>query len=411
MPALISGSGPKTTLRMQSLGALRMDAIEMLKRVMLAAAMAATADSALAQAPDTRPSPLEPELSDVAVLPDPTPHRVLLLDAFAGGEARLLDGDTGKLLGGVSAASLSNIGVGPGARQIFVAESIWTKGNRGDRQDMVSVYDGKTLNLAAEIPIPGRVFMGSRSQNFVVTPSGQRGYVYNMDPSSSVIVVDLAARKVAQTIEAPGCALIFAFGEGGFSSLCGDGALATVTLASTGPALTRTKPFFDAERDPVFENSPTDPASGRTIFVTYTGLVHTVRLGQTPTFEKPWSMQAAGGFAPPAPDRELAWRPGGNQPLTLHRASNRLFVLMHAGGHWTHKEAGQEVWILDVDKQSLIKRYKLENPVTNILVTQDADPLLFGVDRAGTLYTLKPDSGEVVKTIKGVGGLLYDPAA
>lgn len=390
-----------------------MDAIEKLRRVALAAAMALAADGALAQAaPATRPPPLEPEVSDVAVLPDPTPHRVLLLDPWVSGEARLLDGDTGKLLGGVSAASLSNIGVGPGARQIFVAESIWTKGNRGDRQDMVSVYDGKTLNLTAEIPIPGRVFMGARSQNFAVTPSGQRGYVYNMDPSSSVIVVDLAARKVSQTVEAPGCALIFAFGEAGFSSLCGDGALATVTLAPAGPSLTRTKPFFDAERDPVFENSPTDAVSGRTIFVTYTGLVHTVRLGAAPTFEKPWSIQAAGGFAPPAPDdRELAWRPGGNQPLTLHRATNRLFVLMHSGGHWTHKEAGEEVWILDVAKQSLIKRYKLENPVTNILVTQDADPLLFGVDKTGTLYTLKPDTGEVVKTIKGVGGLLYDPAA
>lgn len=337
---------------------------------------------------------------------------MLLLDAFGGGEARLLDGDSGKLLGGVSAASLSNISVGPGQRQIFVAESIWTKGNRGDRQDMVTVYDGRTLNLTAEIPLPGRVFMGSRSQNFAITPSGQRGYVYNMDPSSSVVVVDLAARKTSQTVDTPGCALVFPFGEAGFSSLCGDGTLATVILGPGAPALTRTKPFFDAERDPVFENSPTDAATGRTIFVTYTGLVHDVRLGATPQFAKPWSIQAAAGFAPPSPDdRELAWRPGGNQALTLHRATNRLFVLMHPGGHWSHKEPGQEVWILDLAKQTLIKRYKLEKPVSNILITQDANPLLFGVDKTGALYTFKPDSGEVVKTVKGVGGLLYDPAA
>ncbi|TAJ72465.1 MAG: methylamine dehydrogenase [Phenylobacterium sp.] len=390
-----------------------MDAIEMLKRIGLAAFAAAAAGQALAQsAPAARPPPLEAEVSDVAVLPAPGPHWVLLLDAFGGGEARLLDGDSGKLLGGVSAASLSNINVSPAQRQIFVAESIWTKGNRGDRQDMVTVYDGKTLNLAAEIPLPGRVFMGSRSQNFAITPSGQRGYVYNMDPSSSVIVVDLAARKTSQTVDTPGCALVFPFGEAGFSSLCGDGTLATVTLGAGAPSLTRTKPFFDAERDPVFENSPTDPTSGRTIFVTYTGLVHTVQLGATPQFAKPWSIQAAAGFAAAsADDRELAWRPGGNQPLTLHRATNRLFVLMHAGGHWTHKEPGQEVWILDVAKQTLIKRYKLEKPVSNILISQDADPLLFGVDRTGVLYTFKPDSGEVVKTVKGVGGLLYDPAA
>lgn len=389
-----------------------MDAIGILKRALLATLAFTPAWGALAQsAPATRPPPLEAEVSDVAVLPAPAAHRILLLDLFGGGEARLVDGDSGKILGGVSAASLSNIGVGPGQRQIFVAESIWTKGNRGDRQDMVSIYDGKTLNLAAEIALPGRVFMGTRDQNFAVTPSGERGYVYNMDPSSSVIVVDLAARKVTGTVEEPGCALVFTFGEAGFSSLCGDGSLATVTLAAAGPTLTRTKPFFNAELDPVFENSPTDRASGRTLFVTYTGLVHEVQLGPTPKFEKPWSIEAAAGFAPPTTDdRELAWRPGGYQPLTLHRATNRLFVLMHAGGHWSHKEPGEEVWILDVATHALIKRYKLEKPLSNILISQDANPVLFGVDKTGVLYTFKPDSGEVIKTVKGVGGLLYDPA-
>lgn len=389
-----------------------MDAIRILRRTALAALAAAAAGHALAQPPAPLPPPLPGEESDVAVLPAPSPHWVMLLDAFGGGEARLVDGDSGKLLGGVSAAALSNISASPGQAKIFVAESIWTKGNRGQRQDMVTVYDGKTLNLDAEIAIPGRVFMGVRDQNFAVTPSGQRGYVYNMDPSSSVIVVDLAGRKVASTVDTPGCALVFPFGETGFSSLCGDGTLATVSLAGATPALTRSKAFFNAEEDPVFENSPTNPGTGQTLFVTYTGLVHGVKLGATPVFEKPWSLQVAAGFtAPTTSDRELAWRPGGGQPLTIHRATNRLFVLMHAGGHWSHKEAGEEVWIFDLAKQSLIKRYKLDKPVNNILVTQDADPVLFATDRGGMLYSLKPDSGEVIKTVKGVGGLLYDPAA
>jgi methylamine dehydrogenase heavy chain len=111
-----------------------MTAIGILKWTLLAALATAPAQGALAQtAPGPRPPPLSAEVSDVAVLPDPVAHRILLLDAFDGGDARLLDGDSGKILGGVSAASLSNIGVGPGQGQIFVAESIWTKGNRGDR--------------------------------------------------------------------------------------------------------------------------------------------------------------------------------------------------------------------------------------------------------------------------------------
>ncbi|WP_293458684.1 amine dehydrogenase large subunit [Phenylobacterium sp.] len=363
-------------------------------------------------AADDVPPPLEAETSDVAVMPDPAPHRVLLLDVFGGGEARILDGDSGKILGGVSAASLSNVAVGPGQKQIYVAESIWTKGNRGDRQDMVTVYDGKTLNLKTEIAIPGRVFMGPRMQNFALSAGAARGYVYNMTPGSSVVVVDLKADKVERTVELPGCALVFPFGDDGFSSLCGDGSLATVTLGADGPALTRSKPFFNAEADPVFENSPTDRTTGTTLFVTYTGLVHRVTLGATPTFEAPWSLLEAAGFpAPSTSDRDLAWRPGGEQALTYHRASGRLYVLMHPGGHWTHKDAGTEVWCFDVAKHALIKRFKLDKPLDAIAVTQDAEPVLFGVGAENVFYVLKPDSGEVVKTVKRVGGMIYDPAA
>lgn len=375
-----------------------------------AALMACSAAALAAERPASVPA--ETEVSDVAKMPSPGPHWVYLLEPFGGNEARIVDADAGKILGGVSAASLSNIAVGPGQSKIYVAESIWTKGNRGERQDMVSVYDGTSLDLTQEIPIPGRVFMGVRNQNFALNTAGDRGYVYNMDPSSSVIVVDLAGGKVEQTVETPGCALVFPFGAAGFSSLCGDGSLATVTLAASGPTLTRTKPFFDAENDPVFENSPTDKATGKTLFVTYTGLVHAATLGATPVIEKPWSIQEAAGFAAPGTsDRELAWRPGGDQPLTVQRATGRLYVLMHAGGHWSHKEAGTEVWVLDLAKHSLIKRMKLDAPLDNILITQDDKPVLYGVDKESTLHVLNPETGETIRTVKRVGGLALDPAA
>lgn len=356
-------------------------------------------------------TPADAEPADVAVLPPTNPRRVFLLDSFGGQEARVLDGESGKLLGGVSAAPLSNIAFSPDQSRVYVAESIWTKGNRGDRQDMVSVYDGASLELLEEIPIPGRVYMGSRKQNFAVSGDGATGYVYNMDPSSSVIVVDLAARKVAQTVETPGCAMVFPFGAKGFSAVCGNGALATVTLEGATPKLTMGKSFFDAENDPVFENSPTDAATGKALFITYTGQVWPAQLAATPVFEKPWSLQAAAGFAAPkADDRELAWRPGGNQPATIHKATNRLYILMHAGGHWTHKKAGDEVWIYDLGQRKLIKRFKLEEKLDSISVSQDADPVLFGSTRGGLFTVLNATTGEVVRTVKGVGGLVFDPA-
>ncbi|WP_374574449.1 amine dehydrogenase large subunit [Phenylobacterium sp.] len=380
-------------------------------RVLAAAGLAALALGASAQ---ERPAsvPADADVSDVATMPATTPHRIYLLDSFGGDQARIVDGDTGKLLGGVSAAPLSNIAFAPDQSKIYVAESIWTKGNRGTRQDMVSVYDGTTLNLTQEIAIPGRVYMGVRKQNFALSASGARGYLYNMDPSSSVIVVDLAGGKTDRTVETPGCALVFPFGDDGFSSLCGDGSLATVTLGADGPTLTRTKPFFNAETDPVFENSPTDRKTGKTWFVSYTGLVYETALGAKPTIAKPWSIQVAGGFdAPGTSDRELAWRPGGDEPLTVHRKTGRMFVLMHAGGHWTHGEAGTEIWVLDLAKHTLIKRMKLDTPLDDILVTQDDKPVLYGVDKDKVLHVLDPETGESLRTANLVGGLIFDPAA
>lgn len=344
----------------------------------------------------------EPEVSDVAVMPAPTPHRLFLMDMLT--DTRIIDGDSGQILGGVSTAQSSNVAVSPDQSAIYVAESIWTKHNRGTRQDMISVYDGKTLKLTKEIAIPGRVLMAPKLQLFTLSRSGKTAYVYNMDPSSSVQVVDLEAGKFLRTVEIPGCALIFPFGEDGFSSVCGDGSLATVQLTASGPVLNKGKPFFDADRDPVFEDSAIDETRGVVMFVTYTGLVHEVQLGPSPKFQKPWSLQQAAGFKPPAPDdRELAWRPGGTRPMAWHKASNRLFVLMHPSGHWRQKEAGTEIWIADLAKHEIVKRVPLSEPVASIAVTQDNDARLFAVTKSQKLMVLKASDGEVVKTQDNVG--------
>jgi methylamine dehydrogenase heavy chain len=48
---------------------------------------------------------------------------------------------------------------------LYVAETYWSKGFRGERSDMVTVYNPKTLEITDEIPLPeGRrdVFDGAR---------------------------------------------------------------------------------------------------------------------------------------------------------------------------------------------------------------------------------------------------------
>ena len=88
--------------------------------------------------------------------------------------------------------------------------------------------------------------------------------------------------------------------------------------------------------------------------------------------------------------QELAWRPGGSQLAAYHKASGKLFVLMHPGNYWTHKHGGTEVWVLDTKTHALVscdfsrpcrrakaRRGKRVPYYADIGVSQDAKPLLY----------------------------------
>ncbi len=369
-----------------------------------AASPAAAAPTPAAPAP--APAAFQPEISDVASLPPAGPHRVWLQEMLTG-SAQVVDGDTGELLATIPAAPLSNFNAGPGQRTVYVAETIWSKGNRGQRQDMVSAYDGISLKLIGEIPLAGRVFMVPTQQTFGVSPGAGRAYVYNMQPSSSVSVVDLARQKVVRVVETPGCALVFPWGTDGFSSLCGDGSLATVASDAPKLSLVRSKPFFDAEHDPVFETSPTDPKTGQTVFVTYSGVVHPVTLGPTPAFAAAWSLQQAAGLpAAGLEDGALAWRPGGRIPMALQAASSRLYVLMHAGEHWSHKKDGTELWIVDLKARTVVRRAALDGPVSAVAVSQDDHPLLYLLDDKQGLSIRDANTLKELRHVDDVGRVL-----
>src|SRR3569623_1397493 len=118
----------------------------------------------------------------------------------------------------------------PLGRYFYVAQTIWSKLDRGTRQDMLLVYDVRSLKLMSEIAIPGRMLIGNRTHNLVITSDGRRALIYNMQPSSSVNVVDLEKRAFEKKIELPGCATMLTNTINGFSALCSNGTMATVTM-------------------------------------------------------------------------------------------------------------------------------------------------------------------------------------
>ncbi len=370
--------------------------------------------------PADGPGPLpQAEQIDVTTLPPAGPHRVLVTDAVDNhakdGRVYVVDADRARMLGMIPAAFNANIVADPAGQHFYVGETIWTRGNRGTRQDLVSVYDSRTLNLADEISLPGRALITTKKQDMDISADGHWVYVFNFTPSDSVLLVDTRTRKVAGSVDVPGCALVFAWGNAGFSSMCADGSLANVDISDPAkPVVTHTPAFFAPDRDAVFEQSPTDRRSGRTFFISYTGLVYPATLGPHGTVGEPWSIQEAAGL-PRAPDArspfQIAWRPGGWQLAALHRSDGHLFVLMHLGTFWTHKADGTEIWELDTARHRLVRRLALAEPSSLVGVTQDASPLLFEASDAGGFLVLDPVSGKVLRRIAKLGdNLLFTMA-
>jgi methylamine dehydrogenase heavy chain len=317
----------------------------------------------------------------------------------------------------ISAGYISNLAIAPDQSRYYVSETYWTKGTRGTREDMVTVYDGKSLDVVGEITLPNRALAG-KNTNFDISATGAKAYVYLMQPASSVVWLDLKKMAVGGSVEVPGCALVYPFGDDGFASLCGDGSLASVTIPASGPPkVSHSKPFFDANKDPIYENSIVDSRTGRAIFLSYTGLIYDAKLGAEPVVQKPWSIQQAAGLPSAGTGgTELAWRPGGRQLMALHKKTGKLFVIMHMGNYWTHKQGGTEIWALDVNKHSLIARFPLWPVPTSgkgndrvpyyssLAVTQDDKPVLILLSPEGGDQILDPNTGEMIRKIESAGG-------
>ena len=349
----------------------------------------------------------DPELEAVT-LPAPKPSWVFVERGFTVPGNTIYDTDTGKMLGQVETSHLSDLSLDPAGKVYYVAESIWSKGSRGTRQDMITVYDAATLKLKSEITMPGRILIGGRKYNFVIGDAGKTAYVYNLDPASSVNVIDLAKGKFVKKIELPGCASLIPVDGVGFSALCSDGSLATVKTAGAKPEIVRSAPFFSATNDPIFDNFGYNSVKKEAVFLTYTGQVYTAKLGATPTISEPFSIQAAAGVSPAdTKPLDVHWYPGARQGIAVHFETGLAYVLMHTGEYWTHKEPGTEIWILDVAAKKVTKRIPLEEPAATIAVTQEAAPkLVLGIEN-GTLLILDAKTGEEkFKLEKSAGGVL-----
>jgi methylamine dehydrogenase heavy chain len=352
----------------------------------------------------------------------------------------LFDGDAGRMLGMVDAGE----GVAPLRPhvsrirgEVYVVETVYSRGRRGTRSDWVTIYDAGTLAVTGEVSIPPKRADNGNGAGIAALLDGDRFLVvFNQNPGMSVSVVDLESRRFVGELTTGGCALVLPVGPRRFGMLCGDGSALAITLDDAGREAGRAHSpvFFDAARDPLTEKGVR--SGSRWLFASFEGQLHDIDFaGAAPSPAAPWPLFSEA-------DRAAGWRIGGLQHLALHEASGRLYSVVHRGGPGSHKDPGPEVWVYDVATHARVGRVELGNLTAaflrpqlgiepggladwllrsvlpnpgadTIAVTQDAAPLLFaGERRSGAVGVYDALSGEHLRDLEETGiagGLLVVP--
>ena len=109
---------------------------------------------------------------------------------------------------------------------------------------------------------------------------------------------------------------------------------------------------------------------------------------------------------------DVNWMPGGRQPIAVHHASGRIYVLMHMGEYWSEYEPALEIWVLDGNTHKLIRRHalggELKGKLINIAVSQDANPQVYVSDGSGNTFVLNAETMEKKQKMEDSGGgILY----
>jgi len=342
---------------------------------------------------------------NVVTLPQPTPAHWVWVNDFVfphmvSGKAMLVDGDAGRFVGELD-TGFGSMRVVPSldGRVIYSPETYFSRGTRGERTDVISLYDPAHLSFISEIRIPPK-----RSSNLPMmanaqlTDDGRFLVVYNFNPGQSMTVVDTQTRKFVGEVESPGCALIYPTGNRSFFSVCGDGALLNTVLDDTGKVKSsdRTKPLFDVEHDPVTEKAVR--VGDTWYFVSFSGTMYPVKADKgSLTLQPTWSLLSE-------QEKAAKWRPGGLQQLAVHGSSNRLYSIMHQGDLFTHKDPGREVWVYDLAQRARVQKISMQHDSGSIQVSRDAHPLLFSIFiESNVLDIYDATSGKFLRSVTDIG--------
>ena len=331
------------------------------------------------------PAAAQLPLEQTGTLPMPSVrNRIYVGDVsinhIVDGRVHIVDGDSGKYLGLIGSGMAGQFTQSPDKRELYVATTYLSRLQRGERADVVEVYDADTLAFKHEIAIEKRRAQALTYRGYVRTSAdGRLLYVLNATPAVSVSIVDLQQKKQVAEIDTPGCWGIFPAAKHTrrISTLCGDGTVATFTLNDDGtqPAQSgraNSERLFDPAGDALFIHA--EQAGDSYWFVSFKGDLIALDMGQEKASQQSrWPLVLG-------EDRKQAWRPGGYAPLAFDANRGRLYVAMHKGGkEGSHKLPANQIWVIDTKTKKRLARMPGHSAIA-LNTPASGDPLLYAID-------------------------------
>ncbi len=316
----------------------------------------------------------------------------------------LVDIETGTFKGMLSAGQFATLSYSAKRQKFYVGETVHSRGNRGTREDLIAVYDFANLKLQKDIVLqPKRSNSVNLKNSSAVTSDDRFLLVFNMNPATSVTVVDLDTETIVSDLDTPGCSLVYPDLQGGFFMLCGNGALLAVDLDEKGQsAATAMSPVFNViDKDPLSEKASLVGDSW--YFVSFAGEVQPIKVsGDKPEIMPRWWLASEA-------ERSANWRPAGwHGSAGSGRADGLLWIAMTPKGYpGSHKDPATEVWLFDTTKQTRLARIPLKTPAVSISVTSAAEPRLVVANIESALDVYDGQTGKHVNTIHDLGESPY----
>jgi methylamine dehydrogenase heavy chain len=324
------------------------------------------------------------------------------MPSVADGQAFLFD-EHGKRLGQLSTGFWFNNLINAKLRnEIIATETYFSRGTRGERTDIVSVYDAQSLSPKNEIIIPSKRMNSIKNNGLLALTDDEKfALVVNYTPAQSISIVNLELGEFVEEVETPGCSVIYGAGNRTFYAICANGSFMQIKLGDDGRVekRQRSEKLFNAVED--FLSIAASRIGDTWYFVSRQYNVYAIKMdSDTIELVNKWSLISE-------TEREDSWTIAGLDHTTAHEASNRLFVLMHQGEKHQFEEPGTHVWVYNATTGEKLQEIELEEMSLAMKVSQSDTPRLYTLNVhfpmpslfAAWIYIVEGES-EVTKSMR-----------